>query len=193
MLILYKTVNDSFELEEQSRQQANSQIWHHARKNRIIASMFGTICKRRNYDDNVLKLLTKNLIISNLPHVVLGTQEEAKVRKLYLSARPEMQYFKTGLVVNPLASYLGASPDGIILDPNQGYGVLEMKCNSGMKYATMEEVCKIKTFCLRRDDNNEFHLKVNYYYQSQGQMLISGLVWGDLVIYFRSTNELFVE
>lgn len=36
--------------------------------------------------------------------------------------------FSAGVVVNPAHPWLGASPDGKVLDRTGGYGLLEVKC-----------------------------------------------------------------
>lgn len=100
----------------------------------------------------------------------------------------------TGLIIHPYAPHLGASPDGLVFDKKHGYGLLEIKCPGGKKTTTLQVALASKNFILCKDSKNEVQVKKNhaFFYQIQGQLLVSGMLWCDLVIYFK-TNELFLK
>ena len=81
---------------------------------------------------------------------------------------------KAGLFLDK-CGYLGASPDGIVLDSSgQPVKVVEVKCPFSARDKTVEQACTDKSFCCSILDGKP-RLKFNseYYYQVQGQMAIT--------------------
>lgn len=109
--------------------------------------------------------------------------------------KKKIEMYPCGLVVNQKIKFIGASPDGHLVDPNENNanGVLEIKCplwnslnegvNDSNKYLMLCE--KTGNFILDRN--------LNYYSQIQGQMLVCGVNWGDFVIYVKKTDEINIE
>jgi hypothetical protein len=102
--------------------------------------------------------------------------------------------FQTGLLINPCCGYLGASPDGKVIDKSSydHYGLLEIKCPYKYRNMSPTEAAQYNDFCLEIIDG-QLHLKKshNYYYQVTGQMALAGVNWCDFVVY---TNKgLFVK
>ena len=60
---------------------------------------------------------------------------------LKLSLSRNVKIRETGLVINPAAFWLGASPDGLIVDANaeSNYGLIEIKCPESKKNCTLTE------------------------------------------------------
>ena len=103
--------------------------------------------------------------------------------------------FGAGLVVNPDLPYLGASPDGKVinhdLDWLMPYGLLEIKCPYNQRNPTLETVflddkCYIKYIDGKCYLDKTKLLGKAYYYQNEGQLSLSGLPWCDLAIYLQT-------
>lgn len=95
----------------------------------------------------------------------------------------------SGLVVNPSYSFLGAFSDGKVRD-NGITGILEVKCPCSARDMLLSDaVNMIPKFCL---DTN-MHLKNNheYYFQIQGQLLVTGAPFCDFVVY--TTTDFSVQ
>ena len=96
----------------------------------------------------------------------------------------QVKVFKCGLLIHPDIYWMGCSPDGIIYDPNKNpsVGILEIKSFFSMKGKTVEECLELKRdICIHRNENGEISLKQShkYYFQLQGLMGISGLLWSN--------------
>lgn len=190
------TFNNCYDIERNSRGQRTSNVWVEQRRNRFTASRFHELCrkKRNPVDGEFFQKYFCSKSISTLKCVSFGIQNEEKAKNFYSKATGNT-VLACGLVVHPYAPHLGASPDGIIFSATDGYGVLEVKCPSGKKTSTLTDSMQTKHFCLRKNENNEPELKMNheYYFQVQGQMLLTGLPWCDFAIYFDASEELFVQ
>ena len=94
-----------------------------------------------------------------------------------------------GLVVNPIWSWLGASPDGLF-SINGNIRALEIKCPFAKRYLTVAEACRDKSFYLQ-SSNGKIHLKKTHHYQCQGIMGITEISEIDFVVY--TTRDIFIE
>ncbi len=90
----------------------------------------------------------------------------------------------SGLLVNPLAPHLGATADGFVSCTCCGLGVIEIKCSFSVRHTTPTNASFFE------NNNGEFRLsrRHNYYYQIQGQTVISER---DFVCW--TPNDLFIE
>ena len=85
-----------------------------------------------------------------------------------------IQYRKSGLVVNEKFPFLGASPDGVVECSCHGKFLLEVKCPYRCYDKSLSEAAEqSKTFCLKQE-NGITSLDKNhaYYYQVQCQLNI---------------------
>ena len=100
-----------------------------------------------------------------------GKNHETIAKGTYMERNKNIHIHDCGLVVNPSYSFLGASPDGKVCD-NGITGILEVKCSySARDMLLSDAVNMIPKFCL---DTN-MHLKNHeYYFQVQGQLLVTG-------------------
>ena len=64
-----------------------------------------------------------------------GIEHEDRAKLIYIKKmkkqlKHNIQLYESGLIVNPTFPYLGASPDGKVVDKSvdEPYGLLEMKC-----------------------------------------------------------------
>ncbi|KAL6465048.1 hypothetical protein MHYP_G00273650 [Metynnis hypsauchen] len=109
-----------------------------------------------------------------------GLAVEVAVVEEYRSLR-NLTFSPHGFLACPDAPWLGASPDGLIYGPSEypPYGLLEVKCPNHCPYlVTEKDILTLK------------HQHV-YYWQIQGQLLISGLEWCDVVVY--THDDMFNE
>lgn len=91
--------------------------------------------------------------------------------------------YPVGLCVNPGISVLGASPDGLVWDPDvEQWGLAEMKALAkAMKEGlTVKEAISKRMVPYLKDGVLKSNHKNNL--QIQGQLAITGLKWCDLVV-----------
>ncbi|XP_064625475.1 uncharacterized protein LOC135486546 [Lineus longissimus] len=181
--------DDARKLEAQTVGQSRNSLWGKSRLNRLTASNFGLICKRRSYTEKFAKsVLTETKDLSRIPAIKYGRENEAKAIEVYhkymTKAGYRIKILENGIVVNPSFPWLGASPDGKILDSNAGFGLLEVKCPASFKDVDPLEACASKNFyCELVEGKPRLKRKHSYFYQVQGQMGICGALWCDFVVY----------
>ena len=113
-----------------------------------------------------------------------GYHNETKARNIYIT-NTGFTVDLCGLVVNPSLPWLGASPDGIVHDPSESsVGLLEIKCRYTHRLSTVEDAACDSNFFAELSDG-KVTLKKNHkhYYQVQGQMALSKVLWCDFMIY----------
>ena len=102
------------------------------------------------------------------------------------SIRRPVNVLKSGLVVSIDAPYLGASPDGKVIDSGclMPFGLWEVKCLETKFLVTPLDACSDSNFFLE-NQNGELKLKRNhkYYTQVQGLLGVTGARWCDFVVY----------
>jgi len=124
-------VSDSMsrEFEEATRSQSSTEDWHRLRKNRITASKFKRICSRRsNFDSLASQLLCNQTVTTS--SMRFGIENEPAAAEIYAKNFGRNVY-RVGFVINPTCSFLGASPDRRVFDPDvSDWGLLEIKCTT---------------------------------------------------------------
>lgn len=113
-------INKAWNLQTTTISQTQSKEWHLERRYRLTASNFGRILiRKKEPTDKFLSALFQSKIIS-VPSVLHGQKNEYKARELYAKQLKKLGYivhvYETGLMVNPEYPYLGATPDGKIVD-----------------------------------------------------------------------------
>ena len=180
-------------MELQTRGQSNCPLWHQLRKQRLIASRFGEICKRRKSTPCarlVVEILHPRPISSE--SLRWGTENEKIALEEYCKESGNSVQ-QAGLFICSEHGYLAASPDGIVVlkgSPSRK-GLVEVKCpysatrKTGKAYTPMEAAKKIKNFPLEVKPNGQLALKKNHnhFYQVQGQLHITGYKWCDYVVW----------
>jgi hypothetical protein len=166
----------ALELEEQTRLQSVTKLWHDIRRHRITSTMFKDICSRKSdHEKLAVRLLkTKNVQTAAMK---FGLQNEPEAAKLYSDVTGNNVYL-CGFVINPSSPHLGASPDRKIYDPNSApqHGLLEIKCPDKESFQ--------ECLYLKRTNDGTYKLKLShqYYYQVMGQMALTGLRWCDFFV-----------
>ena len=169
-------------------QQGGSQFWIDQRTGRITASNFYKICHLKDTTDktNTIKLLMNYCSMKNVPEPLeWGHRKEISAAKLYFKKlnhkHCDLLLKESGLVVNPLWPFLGASPDRVQYCKCHPKTLMEIKglfSKRNLLPAVAAADKLIKT-------TNGYQLKVEttWYYQIQGQMAITGVKHTALVIY----------
>lgn len=177
------TPTESNYLFESTRLQSQSSIWYLHRAGRLTASNFGTICKTSA--TNPSKSLIKRIlgIGSKVQSEAMrwGCEHEAialeAYRKKLETVHLQFEVESSGLLVNPLAPHLGASADGFVSCECCGLGVLEIKCPFSIRNTPPTDAPYLE----KVDDSFRLLKNHNYFYQVQGQMLISERLYCDFV------------
>jgi len=174
-----------------------TEAWLTARRIRITASNFGTYFKLDSFDppQKLSKLIEMALFptdISHLPGIKYGKAMEAEARKEYMRVTGRL-VDETGLWTKVETPWLGASPDGIVVDSDAGdRGLLEIKCPYSGSDLTIEEYAAKPASYLKKV-NGKFILdrQHNYCFQMQGCMYILECKWCDFVVY--TGKDIFIE
>jgi hypothetical protein len=179
------TLEEAHALEEQTRNQSNSSLWHEERAKRITASKFKDVVGRKKEatEDFINKIFQRCLIQTKLMKVGIEN-EDVVLQKYTIQKNGTVEIFKCGFVVNPGVPFIGASPDGIVYDKEQKvFGLIEIKTLAkamemglGIRQAIEQ---KKATFLSRSLTLKKTH---RYYMQVQGQLAVTGLKWCDFVV-----------
>lgn len=178
------------ELERQTVGQHNNPLWRERRLDRVTASIFGQVVKRRDHTPchNLVKsvLFKKDL---NSEEVAFGRLNEKTAIERYAHDSGNIVE-DCGIFVSQDYPFLGASPDGLVGED----GLVEVKCLPSVCDSLETSVQLKKNLCLELCNKKKLKLKRNhnYYFQIQGQLNISKRDWCDLII-FTKQEEMFIE
>ncbi|KAJ8306827.1 hypothetical protein KUTeg_008811 [Tegillarca granosa] len=180
---------DCITLEENTRGQSDNPLWKSARKHRLTSSKFGAIIKRKHITTKFIDSLLNPKDFSS-KQTSWGKRNEKNAIAAYI-AKTGNHVHECGLVVNGQIPFLGASPDGKICE-NGTTGIIETKCPFSAKEMTIDQACEIQTFCVELRDGQKC-LKDDhiYYYQVQGQLMITGASFCDFVVW--TPNDLLIQ
>jgi hypothetical protein len=126
---------------------------------------------------------------ANVPSLKWGRENEIIARMEYLkqaeSDHVNFEFCNSGLRINPLYPYLGATPDGVITCDCCGTGVIEIKCPFKFREEspTSNNALSDRTFGLKCNDDGDVHLSNShsYYNQVQGQLAICDVNYCDFI------------
>ncbi|KAH7980195.1 hypothetical protein HPB49_013731 [Dermacentor silvarum] len=108
-------------LEQNTRNQAQSDTWRQARRLRVTASSFGVVVQRPTWTEKGLHNLVLERDLSRVRAVQYGIANEQAAVYRYISAMRtrgrDVEAFQSGLLVDSSCHWLGASPDRFIFDP----------------------------------------------------------------------------
>ena len=191
-------------IEENTRGQADNELWHSLRNGRITSSRFAEVCRRRPTTDP--KRLVSQLMgygpprLSVAPAMKWGQDNEGRARELYIAQQAAggstVSVRHTGLTLSPEMPFLGASSDGVVTvqDGNcSSTGCLEIKCvfsieGESVVHLTPKEIAekygtKFYLHATGKDGQLCLDPEHNYYAQVQGEMAIMGYEWCDFVVF----------
>ena len=191
------TLEKSKEIENETKQQGNSQMWYLERSKRLTSSLFGQVVRRRDniYPKSILEQIQRCKEGKRLKTAAIqwGVENEKIALAMYKEKLDNMHsVIECGLMINPKWPWLGASPDGLVSHEGKLVGGVEIKCPYSKREMTIADACKSKTFFLKESDSGP-QLKEShaYFYQCQGLMNIVGISWLDFVVY--TEKEVFVQ
>lgn len=97
-----------------------------------------------------------------------------------------LNHYKCAFVVHPDAPWLGASPDGKVFDPTEDppFGLAEIKCPNVHSYV---DCLYLKAI----DGTVQLKPTHAYYWQVQGQLLVTGMSWCDFVV--SAQDDMFIQ
>ncbi|CAC5380704.1 unnamed protein product [Mytilus coruscus] len=112
-----------------------------------------------------------------------GIANEIKAKEKYADKYCNNHLHDCGLVVSPSFSFLGVTPDGKVCS-NLETGIIEIKCPYSVCDMTIEEELDTANFCLlKAGDNYIINKSHDYYYQVQGQLLVTGAPYCEHIVY----------
>ncbi|KAH7967496.1 hypothetical protein HPB49_025229 [Dermacentor silvarum] len=145
-------------------------------------------CYDRSYNFTVESYVIASMVKTNSSMQRYGISNEPMAAKRYEEVLQTMGHDATvvhcGLLVNPAFPWLGASRDMLVFDSAEAsYEVLQIKCPYSLREKKGEELATA-TFCSELTESGPRLKREDYYYaQLVGQMGVSGLSWGDFVVY----------
>ena len=185
---------EAHDIEMATVSQSDCDEWHERRKKILTASIAHSIfIRKRNFETLSRKLIERKKITATVTKMLQhGKKFETVAREKYfdiLKLSRNVKIRETGLVINPEAFWLGASPDGLIVDANaeSNYGLIEIKCPESKKNCTSTEALLDWNFYVHLVDGKPTLKKkhrLGYYSQGQFQSGICQLSWCDFVVYF---------
>lgn len=174
---LATTLDMARKVEAATREQSNSVEWHTVRKGRLTSSRFREVCHVRGHSSaqNLAERIRRGGVQTALMKRGLAL-EPAAIQQY--SRMQNVSYWPCGFVIHPDAPWLGTSPDGVVFDPmeNSPFGLVEVKCPNAKSYVD----CSYMQMCSGTLKLKHSH---SYYWQVQGQLLITGMDWCDFIVF----------
>ena len=180
------------QVEKETRSQSNCKLWYKYRAGRITASRMKAVC--RTDATNPSQSLVKSICYPESfcftsRQTAWGCKHEKSARDVYLKTEKQnhinLHVSDSGLVINPLWSIIGASPDGIISCTCCGKGTLEIKCPYCHRGESVTDAAyEDHKFCLQLNSDGSLHLDHThaYYYQVQTQLFVSDVEYCDFCV-----------
>ena len=190
-------------LERKTTKQAGDSEWHKARRCRITGSKCGRILIQKQKTVQLLQFCLYPKPMVFMPKAIeWGRRNEQRANEAYIKHMHHyghigLQTGSAGFVVHPEKGWLGASPDGWVVDPSAGVasnGMAEFKCPFTKADVSPEEACKDDTFyCTMVNGDLQLSRSHSYYHQVQLQLYVAAHLshWCDFCIY--TTRGVAVE
>lgn len=187
------TALEAVQLEEATRSQSSSSLWHDERKKRVTASKVYEISQwKRCMENHADKYVNSSSSLSASNPVLQrklthGTMYEPVAWEKYkLCMQDEsVEVYPCGLVVDPNNSWLGCSPDARLVAGGL-FGIGESKCPEQYKHNDIFDTAKTSDnfmLCVSEGERLEVRKTHAAYYQVQCQLALSGAQFCDLVVY----------
>lgn len=164
------------------------------RRNRLTASLFGQVVKKR--ESTHCKTVVKKCLYNESFYskaTEYGKINESVAIKLF-EKKANVDVVPSGLWIDIENGFLAVSPDGLVGEDS----LVEVKClfsASHLQSTDLKEIVKEKKGnCLEIVDGSvRLKRNHNYYYQIQGQLNVTGRQFCYFVVYINDNVELFVE
>ena len=188
------TVTDEMALcvEKETRLQSGSNLWFRYRAGRITASRMKAVCHTDH--TNPSQSLVKTICYPESfrftsKQTTWGCKHEKAACDQYTKAtrdkHVEFAVKDSGLVINSLWPFIGASPDAVVSCQCCGKGTLEIKCPYCHRGEGIEDAASHdKNFCLKTADDGLITLDHThaYYYQVQTQLFVTNVDYCDFCV-----------
>lgn len=174
---LATSLETAHKIESSTREQSSCSEWYQLRRCRITSTKFREVCHIRGESS-----------AENLAKRLLGASHQTADMRRGLALEPiaveeycrvrEVNHYPCGFLIHPDAPWMGSTPDGVVYDPEgqPTFGLVEIKCPNVMSYVDCP-------YIVIKDGTHTLSRTHPYYWQVQGQLLISGCEWCDFVIY----------
>ncbi|XP_062401123.1 uncharacterized protein LOC134092340 [Sardina pilchardus] len=175
---------DAEQLERDTRGQSLSKTWHQVRVKRLTSTSFKRICSRvKEFESLATNLMERKSVQTKAMKRGLEMEPVAAVEYSALSGN---DIYPCGLVINPHAPHLGASPDRKVCDlsATPTHGLLEIKCPD------KESISECGYLLCQADGKFTLKTSHEYYFQMVGQMGVTGMVWCDFFVKCRQDYHL---
>ncbi|XP_071652583.1 uncharacterized protein [Temnothorax longispinosus] len=170
--MLAENAKNRKQIERNTIDQRDSELWLFTRSLMLTASNFGKVCRMRLETPRASTV--KDILFppcTDTAAMKYGRDREEDARK-ELAAKLKKQIKPCGLFIDGENPFLGASPDGLIDED----GLVEIKCPKSAENLTAEEAIETSA-SLRNifDKNNRDNMNKNhrFFYQVQGQLNIT--------------------
>ena len=181
-------------IQEMTTGQKENPLWMDARQWRVTASNFGRVCNRRRdpgfFPSSLVKLCLGDYGSILSPPLQWGCTHEGVAIKAY-EQKTGLQVHHCGIFLSWENSFLGASPDGVLVGDDKEFGILEVKCPYKHRLNAIPDACKDNNFHLELVDGQAQLRKTHdYYFQVTGQLAITEAAFCDFVTW--TCNDLHV-
>lgn len=185
---------EAVRIEINTREQSKSALWVREREKRLTSSNFGKILNRKSVvTQKCVDNIMTNKQFSSKP-TDYGSAKESVACNIYSKATKNHVH-PCGLMINPLFPFIAGTPDGKVCSEGES-GLLEIKCPFWCRDLKLKDAIE-RSAVDRRDfhlheENDTISLKKghNYWWQVQGQLLVSGAKWCDLMTYTKCDHSI---
>ena len=182
------------QIKSTTREQSSCADWFKFRQFRITASKFHSILIGKKLDIEFAKRFlpgeekpVSDFLKKKFKHGNDFEPIAASKYSLYMNGSGHaVRLEKCGLVIDPNAPWLGASPDRKVVDylAESPFGIMEIKCPEKHKDEDPLTACHDPHFCCKLENGVPTLKKDHAYYtQVQGQLALTGAEWCDFVVY----------
>jgi YqaJ-like viral recombinase domain len=171
LALLTVTLIEQQLIEKETRGQASNSRWFEERRQRLTASNFGEVCKRRAPPGPLVKRILYSVNFTSAA-IEWGKEHESTAITAYEKAmnvkynfaEPLFEVHPCGLFIDVERGYLAASPDGVVGQDK----IIEVKCPYSARHMTpLHATNELKNFYCRANDKGQLILdrRHKYYYQ----------------------------